>query len=81
MLRHRFAKETRDLEMQKLVGLKSLDIAVYRIIYLGFVSLFFFSHWWVELSGVIFSTYFSHLCYEMIKELSKCYLLSQYRRV
>lgn len=42
MLRHRFAKETRDLEMQKLVGLKSLDIAVYRIIYLGFVSLFFF---------------------------------------
>lgn len=81
MLRHRFAKETWDLEMQKLVGLKSLDIAVYRIIYLGFVMVFFFAHWWVELSGVIFSTYFSHLCYEMIKELSKRYLLSQYRRV
>lgn len=44
---HRFAKET------QLTGSKSLDIAVYRTIYLFFFSFFPPSHCWVELLDLI----------------------------
>lgn len=68
---HRFAKET------QLAGSKSLDIAVYRTIYLFFFFFFFSFSLLGRAVGPNFNTYFSRLCYEMIKGLLKRYLLSQ----